>query len=135
VPESPTVKTRTGPHDLALDLALNRLAALDERQARLLELRVFSGPTIEESAEALGCSHATVSRAWRHAQAWLRREMAGHVRDLKMAAVVRRFTSLTKSARRPDVMRQRPSENEWRRPISRCRILANLCHRLPLPVR
>ena len=65
---------------LALDLALNRLAALDERQARLVELRVFSGLTIEESAEVLGCSHATVSRAWRHAQAWLRREMAGHSR-------------------------------------------------------
>jgi RNA polymerase sigma factor (TIGR02999 family) len=65
---------------LALDLALNRLAALDERQARLVELRVFSGLTIEESAEVLGCSHATVSRSWRHAQAWLCREMAEHSR-------------------------------------------------------
>jgi RNA polymerase sigma-70 factor (ECF subfamily) len=62
---------------LEFDLALKRLAALDEREARLVELRVFSGLTIEESAEVLGCSHATVSRAWRHAQAWLRREMAG----------------------------------------------------------
>jgi RNA polymerase sigma factor (TIGR02999 family) len=62
---------------LALDMALDRLATLDERQARLVELRVFSGLTIEESAEVLGCSHATISRDWKHAQAWLRREMAG----------------------------------------------------------
>ena len=62
---------------LALDTALRHLAAMDERQARLVELRVFSGLTIDESAEVLGCSHATVSREWKHAQAWLRREMAG----------------------------------------------------------
>ena len=64
---------------LALDIALDRLATLDERQARLVELRVFSGLTIDESAEVLGCSHATVSRDWKHAQAWLRREMTGGV--------------------------------------------------------
>jgi len=40
------------------------------------ELRVFSGLTIDESAEVLGCSHATVSRDWKHARARLRREMA-----------------------------------------------------------
>ena len=62
---------------LALDLALQRLAELDERQARLVELRVFSGLTIEECAEVLGCSHATVSREWSHAQAGLRREILG----------------------------------------------------------
>jgi RNA polymerase sigma-70 factor, ECF subfamily len=70
----------TPPRDfdlLALDLALERLAALDERQARLVEMRVFTGLTIEESAEVLGVSHATVSREWRHAEAWLHREMSG----------------------------------------------------------
>lgn len=61
---------------LALDDALSRLAALDERQSRLVELRVFGGLTIEEAARVLGCSHATVSRDWKHAEAWLHREMA-----------------------------------------------------------
>jgi RNA polymerase sigma factor (TIGR02999 family) len=61
---------------LALDDALVRLAALDDRQSRLVELRVFGGLTIEESARVLGCSHATVSRDWKHAEAWLHREMA-----------------------------------------------------------
>jgi len=62
---------------LALDVALDRLARLDERQSRLVELRVFAGLTIEEVARVLGCSHATVSRDWKHAEAWLHREMAG----------------------------------------------------------
>ena len=60
---------------LALDQALHRLAALDERQARLVELRVFAGLTTEETAKLLDCSPATVSRDYRHAEAWLRREM------------------------------------------------------------
>jgi RNA polymerase sigma-70 factor, ECF subfamily len=62
---------------LALDVALDRLAALDERQSKLVELRVFSGLTIDETAEALGISAATVSREWKHAEAWLHREMSG----------------------------------------------------------
>ncbi|MGE5344945.1 MAG: sigma-70 family RNA polymerase sigma factor [Acidithiobacillales bacterium] len=62
---------------LALDLALQRLASLDERQSRLVELRVFAGLTIEEAAETLGISEATVSREWKHAEAWLHREMSG----------------------------------------------------------
>lgn len=61
---------------LDLDRALSRLAALDERQARLVEMRLFAGLTIEESAEALRISPATVSREWQHAEAWLQREMA-----------------------------------------------------------
>ena len=60
---------------LDLDRALSKLAALDERQSRLVELRLFGGLTIEESAEVLKVSHMTVSRDWKHAEAWLQREM------------------------------------------------------------
>jgi RNA polymerase sigma factor (TIGR02999 family) len=62
---------------LALHEALERLAALDPEQARLVELRYFGGLTIEETAEALGVSPATVKREWALARAWLRRELAG----------------------------------------------------------
>lgn len=76
--EAVTVSVEAPGVDLiALDLALSRLAALDSRQSRLVELRVFGGLTIEESAEVLGCSHATVSRDWKHAEAWLHRELVG----------------------------------------------------------
>jgi RNA polymerase sigma-70 factor, ECF subfamily len=61
---------------LALDAALERLAALDERQAKVVELRYFGGLTIEETADALGISPATVKRHWTLARAWLRRELA-----------------------------------------------------------
>ena len=60
---------------LALHEALERLAALDPEQARLVELRYFGGMTIEETAEALGVSPATVKREWALARAWLRREL------------------------------------------------------------
>jgi RNA polymerase sigma factor (TIGR02999 family) len=60
---------------LALDQALHRLAELDERQARLVELRVFAGLTVEEAASVMECSPATASRDYRHAEAWLRRQM------------------------------------------------------------
>ena len=54
---------------LAVDAALTRLAAIDSQQARLVELRFFGGLTIEESAEALGISPATVKRHWAMAKA------------------------------------------------------------------
>lgn len=60
---------------LAVDDALNRLAAIDAEQARLVELRFFGGLTIEEAAEALGTSPATVKRHWAVARAWLQREI------------------------------------------------------------
>lgn len=60
---------------LALHEALERLALLDPRQARLVELRYFAGLTIEESAEALDVSPATLKREWAVARAWLRREL------------------------------------------------------------
>jgi len=60
---------------LGVDAALSRLAALDERQARIVELRYFAGLTIEETAEALEISPATVKREWLSARAWLQREL------------------------------------------------------------
>ena len=60
---------------LALDQALQRLAELDARQAHLVELRVFAGLTVEEIARTMDCSPATASRDYRHAEAWLRRQM------------------------------------------------------------
>ncbi len=61
---------------LVLHEALERLAELDERQARIVELRYFGGLTIEDTAEALRISPATVKREWAVARAWLRRELA-----------------------------------------------------------
>jgi len=60
---------------LALDDALTRLAELDPRQGRIVELRLFSGLTVEETADALGISPATVKREWTSAKAWLTREV------------------------------------------------------------
>ncbi len=60
---------------LALHEALDRLAAFDPSQARLVELRYFGGLTLEETAAALGVSPATVKREWAVARAWLRREL------------------------------------------------------------
>lgn len=59
----------------ALDDALDRLAAIDARQARVVELRFFSGMTIEEIAEALDVSPGTVKRDWTVARAWLFAEL------------------------------------------------------------
>lgn len=61
---------------VALELALERLAAIFPQQARIIELRFYGGLTIDETAEALGISAATVSRDWSMARAWLRREMS-----------------------------------------------------------
>ena len=66
-----------GPTDLiALDEALDRLAKLSERQCRVVECRFFVGLSVEETAEALDISPATVKRDWRIARAWLYRELA-----------------------------------------------------------
>ena len=62
---------------VALNEVLDRLARLDERLARIVELRFFGGLSIEETAEVLGVGHATVERGWTAARAWLR----GHLRD------------------------------------------------------
>jgi RNA polymerase sigma factor (TIGR02999 family) len=61
---------------VALDDALKGLEKLDAQQSRLVELRFFAGLSIEETAEALGISSATVKRDWASAKAWLLREIA-----------------------------------------------------------
>ena len=59
----------------AIDAALTKLATLDTRQAQIVEMRYFGGLTIEETAQALEISDATVKREWTLARAWLRREL------------------------------------------------------------
>jgi RNA polymerase sigma-70 factor, ECF subfamily len=61
---------------VALDDALRKLSALDARQSRIVELRFFAGLTIEDAAEVLKISPATVAREWTIARAWLYREVA-----------------------------------------------------------
>ena len=60
---------------IAIDEALERLAKIDEQQSRIVELRFFSGLTVEETAEVLKISPATVKRDWSMAKAWLHREI------------------------------------------------------------
>ena len=61
---------------VALDEALDKLAALAPRKARVVELRYFAGLSVEETAQALGLSAETVMRDWRMAKLWLRRELS-----------------------------------------------------------
>jgi RNA polymerase sigma factor (TIGR02999 family) len=61
---------------VALDDALKDLAATNPQHARLVELRFFGGLTIEEAAEVMHISHATVERHWTFAKAWLRRQLS-----------------------------------------------------------
>lgn len=61
---------------LSLNEALERLAELDERQARIVELRFFGGLTVPEVATVLGVSTRTVEGDWTHARAWLKRELS-----------------------------------------------------------
>jgi len=63
---------------LALHRSLERLAAFDPRKERIVELRYFGGLTIEEAAQVVGVSEATVVREWTIAQAWLRADLSGH---------------------------------------------------------
>ena len=62
---------------IALEQALEELAAMDPRKARVVELKFFGGLTIEEISEVLGISEATVEREWSFARAWLYRAMEG----------------------------------------------------------
>lgn len=60
---------------IALDDALNALAQIDPRKARIVELRFFAGLEVKETAEVLGISPETVMRDWKLARAWLGREL------------------------------------------------------------
>jgi RNA polymerase sigma factor (TIGR02999 family) len=60
---------------LALNEALEELAEMDPQQSRIVELKFFGGLSIEETAEVVGISHATVERDWKMARAWLRRQL------------------------------------------------------------
>src|ERR1051326_6132771 len=76
------VFTRERSEDLlALDELLTRLAELDPPQARIVELRFFGGLSVEETADLLGISSATVKRDWAMAKAWLAREMGDANRE------------------------------------------------------
>ncbi len=74
--ESVAVVDRHADELQALDEALSRLSALSPRQARVVECRFFVGLNVEETAEALALSPATVKRDWTAARAWLNRELA-----------------------------------------------------------
>src|SRR6185436_5519317 len=62
---------------IALDLALTRLAKIDSQQSRIIELRYFGGLTVEETAEVMSLSPATIKREWTMARAWLHQALAG----------------------------------------------------------
>jgi RNA polymerase sigma factor (TIGR02999 family) len=66
---------------VALDDAMTALGSLDERKARIVELRFFGGLSVEETAEVLGVSATTVMRDWAMARAWLYREMSDEAGD------------------------------------------------------
>jgi len=70
------IQQRTDVDVIALDSALDRLSELDPQQGRIVELRFFAGLTIEDTAEVIGVSPATVKRDWVSARAWLHREIA-----------------------------------------------------------
>ena len=74
--ETLAVERETSIDLVALDEALTRLALIDPQQARIVELRFFGGLTVEEAAEALRISPATVKRGWSVARAWLKRELS-----------------------------------------------------------
>jgi len=76
----PVVAREASADVIAVDDALNRLARVDERKSRVVEMRFFGGLSVEETAEVLKVSPETVAREWRVAKAWLLREMSGEQR-------------------------------------------------------
>ena len=76
IPEPQHFDGETDDDVAAIDEALTKLGGMDERQARIVEMRYFGGLTIEETAQALEISDATVKREWTLARAWLKRELS-----------------------------------------------------------
>ena len=74
--ELQALEKNTTVDTVELDAALERLTKMDARQGSIVELRVFGGLTIEETAEVLNLSPATIKREWNVARLWLRRELA-----------------------------------------------------------
>jgi len=74
--KAPDIFQQTDPNVVALDDALNALAAIDERKSQVIELRFFGGLTAEETAEVLKVSPDTVLRDWKLAKVWLHRELS-----------------------------------------------------------
>ncbi len=77
IEEASLVSKERAADVIVLDEALNRLALMDAQHARVVELRFFGGLSIEETAEVLEISPATVKRDWTVAKAWLARELRG----------------------------------------------------------
>jgi RNA polymerase sigma-70 factor (ECF subfamily) len=75
--DTPSIPVEVNENLLALDLALNELATFDEQQSKIIELRYFGGLTIEETAEVLGISPATVKRDWTMGRTWLYQKING----------------------------------------------------------
>lgn len=79
--EAADISPERGADLIALDEALQSLAAIDSRKARIVELRFFGGLSVDETAEVLKISPRTVMRQWSLAQAWLYRELSGAMID------------------------------------------------------
>jgi RNA polymerase sigma factor (TIGR02999 family) len=74
--ERAALSTRQPENILALDRALNKLAAKDAQKATIVELRFFGGLNVQEVAELLGCSKRKIEQDWTFIRAWLRRELS-----------------------------------------------------------
>jgi len=74
--ETVDVSFEENPDLLALDGALKRLAEFDEQKSKIVEMRFFGGLTLQETAQVLEKSHATIEREWAFAKAWLYRELS-----------------------------------------------------------
>ncbi|MGI9068859.1 MAG: sigma-70 family RNA polymerase sigma factor [Pyrinomonadaceae bacterium] len=79
--EAASISLSPNPNLLALDEALNALAEIDAQQTRIVELRYFGGLTIEETAEVMDLSPATIKREWSMARAWLHQALTNRPQD------------------------------------------------------